>query len=58
MKIIRLTISFILLLWCGGFFYFLQMTDDISNDNRTTTDAIVCLEVANKTCTLEYSYLN
>jgi uncharacterized SAM-binding protein YcdF (DUF218 family) len=41
MKIIRLMLSSILLVWCGGFFYFLQITDDISNDNRTITDAIV-----------------
>jgi len=41
MKIIKLILSLTLLLWCLGFFYFLYVTNNISNDNRNVTDSIV-----------------
>ena len=48
MKIIKLVLAFLALLWCSilllwgtGFFYFLHITSNISNDNRNVTDAIV-----------------
>lgn len=41
MKIVKLILSSILLLWCGGFFYFLNITTNISNNNRSVTDSIV-----------------
>ena len=41
MKIIKLILSLALLLWCSGFFYFLYITNHISNDNRNVTDSIV-----------------
>lgn len=41
MKIIQLTIASIVLIWCTGFFYFMYITSNISNDDRHATDAIV-----------------
>lgn len=41
MKGFRLTIASILILWCGGFFYYVYVVENTSNDNRKITDAIV-----------------
>ena len=40
MKILRLALSLIVFAWCIGFFYFVHYTNNISNENRNTTEAI------------------
>lgn len=41
MKLIKLFFSTTIFIWCVGFFYFLHITHNLSNDNRTPTEAIV-----------------
>ncbi|GAB4164239.1 MAG: hypothetical protein Tsb006_3780 [Rickettsiaceae bacterium] len=41
MKALKLTLAIFMTIWCLGFFYFVRITHDISNYNRSMTDAIV-----------------
>ncbi len=41
MKLIKLFFSTTIFIWCVGFFYFLHITNNLSNENRSPTQSII-----------------